>query len=298
MKNLEQNTVYVIILNYQSFQDTIEYVDNLNNQNAIKLHIIIVDNCSPNNSFEILKKHFFKSDHIEVIKSRSNGGYAYGNNYGLRYIENRKIDYIIISNNDIEISDTMLVSKMIYKYKKLDSPAFVSPMMLVDDKINNFDSAWKLPTKTSEIFGSTFLFSFLGYFYLKSRFYKMKNVSKTSIEVDCLPGSFFMGTQEIFQKINYFDEGTFLYMEETIIGLKVKRLYLKNYLFTTLTYKHIKSKTIDRFNSQIQKYKILSNSKVYFWKNYKKSNSFFTKLIMILFKIREIELYILMRIKR
>ncbi|MEY4455855.1 MAG: hypothetical protein RL440_205 [Bacteroidota bacterium] len=297
MGNIKLNSVYVIILNYQSFQDTIDYVDNLKNQDGIHLFILVVDNCSPNNSFEILKYHFSNSDHVEVIKSERNGGYAYGNNFGLRYIENRNVDYVIISNNDIEISDTMLVSKMINKYNELDNPAFVSPMMLVDGKINNFDSAWKLPTIASELFSSTFLFSFFGYFYLKSRFYKIENISKSFIEVDCLPGSFFMGTQVSFQKINYFDEGTFLYMEETIIGQKVKKLDLKNYLFTSLTYKHNTSSTIDQYHSQIQKYRILAKSKIYFWEKYKRANTFYTNLIMLLFKIREIELYFLMRIK-
>jgi GT2 family glycosyltransferase len=297
MENIKLNSICVIILNYQSYLDTIKYINCLQNQDSILLHILVVDNCSPNKSFDILKKEFSNSDTVEVIKSERNGGYAYGNNFGLRYIENRKIDYILISNNDIEFEDTLLLSKMIIEYEKLDRPAFVSPMMLINYRISYFDSAWRLPTKTSEIFRSTFLLSFLGYFYLKSQFYYMENINKTPIVVDCLPGSFFMGTQDVFRNINYFDEGTFLYLEETIIGEKVKEFGLKNYLITALAYNHNASKTIDQFNSQIHKFRILLKSKIYYWEKYKKADTFFINLIKYLYKVRGFELYILKALK-
>ena len=270
------------------------------NKKKVDLRILIVDNRSPNDSFQILVSEFSNIPNVEVILSEKNGGYAYGNNFGLRYLEKKVYDYILISNNDIEINDNLLLFKLIKEYKKLKKPAFISPLMLINNKPSKFDSAWRLPNKKVEILRSTFLSSFLFGSFLRSLFYKIDEFKNTPVAVDCLPGSFFMGRKEIFKSINYFDEGTFLYDEETIIGEKVKALRLKNYLIPDLTYAHNASKTIDQFNSQIQKYKFLLESKIYYWTEYKKASFIFIITLKFLYKLRECELQFLklMKIKK
>jgi GT2 family glycosyltransferase len=293
MGNIKLNSVYVIILNYQSFQDTINYVDNLQNQDEIDLHIVIVDNCSPNNSFGILNNHFSNCDYVEVIKSERNGGYAYGNNFGLRYIENRNIDYIIISNNDIEISDTMLVSKMIKHYEYLDSPAFVSPVM----HINNHPSpypAWKLPTLRDDLIGSLRITNL---FFKKLITYNIPKESQY-FEVDCLPGSFFMAKKNVFFEVGLLDEKTFLYMEEAILAFKVKKSEFKNYLLTDLQYNHLTAQTISSELSNIKMRKHLIDSRIYFHKEYLKTPILGLYLLKFLFLIWKIETYILNKLKK
>ena len=57
----ENNTmakVTVLILNYQSYIDTINYVKNIQNQKKININILIVDNFSLNDSYNILLKKF------------------------------------------------------------------------------------------------------------------------------------------------------------------------------------------------------------------------------------------------
>lgn len=69
--------ISIIVLNYNSTEDTISCVNKINSF-AGGYHIIVVDNCSPDNSFDIIKKHF-KGDHnVDVIKTGSNDGYSSG----------------------------------------------------------------------------------------------------------------------------------------------------------------------------------------------------------------------------
>jgi GT2 family glycosyltransferase len=197
--------------------------------------------------------------------------------------------YVLISNNDISLEDDLLLSKMIIRYEQLEMPAFVSPVMIVNQLVSKEHSAWKLPDKTKEILNSSFILKFLGYWYLKHFLYKIKLGAPNEIKVDCLPGSFFMGKTAIFKKINYFDENTFLYYEETIIGYKVKELNLNNYIIQELNYNHFTSKSIDRLLNNIKKHKILLESRCYYWTHYRKVNKIFPAVLKLLFKIWTVE---------
>jgi TonB-dependent SusC/RagA subfamily outer membrane receptor len=110
------------------YQDTINYTYNILNQKNINVDVLIVDNDSQNSSFENLSKEFVNNSRVRVIESEKNGGYAYGNNFGLKYIEKEDYNYIVISNNDIIIDDELLLYKLTERYSSLHKPAFLSPV--------------------------------------------------------------------------------------------------------------------------------------------------------------------------
>lgn len=120
----------IIILNYNSKRDTIRYVNEIKNYDILDT-IIVVDNNSSNlNEFEDLEK--LKSDNIYVIKSPKNGGYSYGNNYGLNYLDKnigKEYDYVVISNPDVEVSEEAF--KLCFKeLEENERIAVCSPIML------------------------------------------------------------------------------------------------------------------------------------------------------------------------
>ena len=91
----------VVVLNYMTFESTIECIDSLKKFNDNRVNIYIIDNCSTNNSYDILNEKYLNDNKIEVIKNEFNGGYAAGNNVGVKKALEDNCDYIIISNNDI-----------------------------------------------------------------------------------------------------------------------------------------------------------------------------------------------------
>ncbi len=71
----------LVILNYNDFTMTQSLVDSIRDFPEIN-HVVIVDNNSPNESYEVLKK--CEGGKITVIQSGRNGGYSFGNNVGIK----------------------------------------------------------------------------------------------------------------------------------------------------------------------------------------------------------------------
>lgn len=98
--------IAIIILNYKNSKDTIECVESLEKIGYKNFEIIIVDNDSKDGSIEFLKNHF--KDKHAILDSKKNGGFAYGNNVGIKYALKNKADYILLINNDTTVEENFL----------------------------------------------------------------------------------------------------------------------------------------------------------------------------------------------
>ena len=97
--------VYIIVLNYNNYLDTISCIESLNRVKYDNHKVVIVDNDSKNDSYKILKNYF---KDIKIIKNECNSGYAGGNNLGIKYAINKSADILCILNNDTEIIEDFL----------------------------------------------------------------------------------------------------------------------------------------------------------------------------------------------
>ena len=88
-----------------------------------------------------------------------------------------------------------------------------------------------------------------------------------------------------FKKINYFDENTFLYYEENILGKKLKDNNMYCYIDNDVKVIHNLSVSVDKTYNSIKKYKILKNSQKYYEKNYNNLNIFGIILLRIFYYI-------------
>ena len=89
--------VYVVVLNYRNFSDTIECVRSVEKITYPNYRIVIVDNASDNESETVLKESFPR--HL-VLQAGRNGGYAAGNNVGIRRGIRDGADFFPDLNND------------------------------------------------------------------------------------------------------------------------------------------------------------------------------------------------------
>ncbi len=105
-----------ILINYNGFLDTKNCVKSLLNQSNKLYKIIIVDNCSPDNSYDDLVKEYDKVEEVIVLKSEKNAGFSYGNNFGMKYaLDNFDFDFFMLINNDT-ISDKEVNKEFIDYY--------------------------------------------------------------------------------------------------------------------------------------------------------------------------------------
>ena len=83
-KEVIMKSIAVIILNYLTWQETLQEVEAVKPLLAPYPHeIIVVDNASPNDSVERLTEQ--AQDRFTLLRSEDNRGYASGNNIGLQY---------------------------------------------------------------------------------------------------------------------------------------------------------------------------------------------------------------------
>ena len=105
------NFVRIVVLNYNQPEYTISTVNDLLIQDIKNKEIIVVDNCSSEANYSLLKNGL--PENVILIKSDANLGYAKGNNLGCNYDSGSKIDYYFIINNDVIIEDKNLINSLI-----------------------------------------------------------------------------------------------------------------------------------------------------------------------------------------
>lgn len=284
--------VDVLILNYVDYETTQELVDSIKNYKSVN-HICIVDNASPNDSYEQLKRN--NSKKISVIKTPRNGGYGYGNNFGLLYLhKNFKSKYILLCNPDV-IVDDFVISCLENFLKENSSYIIAAPFMLDAKGIKQKNTAFKIGSLIEYILSYGLLYSKI----FKPGEYKNIILNDTEVlDVEAVAGSLFMFDADKMIEVALYDENVFLYCEERIQGIKCKNANMKIALLPQCTFIHNHSVSINKtIKSEIKKRKIMNDSALYVIKEYYKGNRFEIILAKLFMLISIIEIDVLNKIK-
>lgn len=91
-------SVYFLVLNYCSYQDTIACVKTIKDIEYENIKLLVIDNCSPDKSGELLNSEINSNEFIQLDK---NYGYAGGNNYAIEIALKKGADYVFIVNPDV-----------------------------------------------------------------------------------------------------------------------------------------------------------------------------------------------------
>lgn len=288
----------IIVLNYNDYENTKKYISNIKNYNILD-KIIIVDNNSTN-ADELKNLNSLVSDKIEVISSDKNGGYAYGNNFALKYLDEKygheSFRYVIISNPDVYVEE-IAIEETIRFLDKSEKCIIASPRMHCA-KGPARRSAWKSRKIITDIANSTRITQALLFPFFKKGEYHKKDFECDVLKVDAIAGSFFVANHKLFKEIGYFDENTFLFYEEDIIGYKAKQKGYDIYSLNNLSFMHYESKTIGKLMNIFKKQDILFKSRIYFQKEYNKANNFEIFVFKVLKYIRKFELVFEIFIKK
>lgn len=281
----------IIVLNYNDSKNTINFVNSILNYDVLD-KIIVVDNLSTKeNELEKIKK--LECGKVDVINSDKNGGYAYGNNFGLRYLDKKyqnEFKYVIISNPDVSVEEKSIAT-VINKMEQDKKIALASPrMFFISGPARR--AAWKKRTFLIDVANSTRLMQLILFPLFKKGEYSKKEYSNDVLNVQNIAGSFFIANHEIFKSIDYFDENTFLFYEEDIISEKLKEKGYKILLFNNIHFMHYESKSIGKVMNLFKKIDILFDSRIYFHKTYNHVGIIGQALFQFLRICRKIELLI------
>lgn len=232
---LEYPKTAVIILNFNSYNQTIECIESVKNITYPNYEIIVVDNNSKDDSLQQIKGSF---PDVILLKSRDNLGYASGNNLGIKYALEKNIEYICILNNDVAV-DRNFLEPIIKTLMDDKNAAAAGPSICYygqDDVIQamggNINLYTGLPT-------------------MKFKGKKLSQVKEELLSVDYLGGACFVVKAEILKKIGLIPENYFLFYEETEFFLNIKR---QGYKLISIR----DSRVYHKVSGTISKYKGLS----------------------------------------
>ena len=215
----------IVIPNYngEKFMETC--LESLKKQTEKSFEIIIVDNASADKSIDIAEKMFedYPEKILKIIKLDKNYGFSRAVNEGIKASD---APYVILLNNDTE-TDKNFVHEMlkgIRKSKKIFSCA--SKMIQFNDR-KKIDSAGDYYT----LIGCTYTY---GYGDDPDKYNQEKEIFSS-----CAGAAIYR--KKLFDKIGYFDEKHFAYLEDVDIGYRARIYGYKNVFLPDAVVYHVGS---------------------------------------------------------
>lgn len=254
-----------VILNYNGDDVTINCVDSL-----IKFYpeaaVCIVDNNSQNKSVDNILNRYKEQSNITILKADKNYGFAVGNNIGINYLREEGCEYVGVINNDTIFQNGEL-------YDKLDVVAEDEAVLGLE--LDNLDGTKQVPYGLIKGASRTYIktgiaqFMFLTglrviYRFFKNLFKRKKNVAQTQVqpEIDfseydyTISGAAYILTPAFFRYYNQLFNKTFMYCEENILALYLKKAKLKTKLIRDTKIIHLESQTARLGNYSRKKIKM------------------------------------------
>lgn len=257
----------IVILNYRTYNDTIECIENIsNNQIVEEYKIYVVDNASPNDSYKILEARYRTNSTVKVIQSGKNGGFSYGNNVGFRIAIEEGCDKILCTNNDVFFKP-QAINLMCYDLNVHDECAVVGPKVYCTD--GDIQNGTRRILTLKRFFMRHKPFSLFDWFGVEKKYTYQDYKYESPIYVEgMVSGCCFIIRATALNEVGLLDENVFLYNEEQILAAKLRHVGYKIRLLPEAEIVHFGGKTTGGKNAFLR-YHTFYGTLYYFW-NYTK----------------------------
>ncbi len=273
----------ILILNYNSYKICLKSVESiLNSEINVEYRILILDNHSTDDSYSFLENRYKSNKNIMVKSTDFNGGFSYGNNYGIKLLRDLGCSDILISNPDI-IFNKDSINILIDETKKHKNIAYAVPKIICPKDVDEL--YFREIMKYSFMFYDSSIFKFINKLYLKKHIdHKIdkSSVFETNMKMS---GCCILLTDAFLTNVNneVYDPDMFLYYEEDVLAIKalnekMKGLYVG---ISEVEHHHDYSNRVNGF-TKVQFYK----SALIFAKKYRKYNKVVIFYIYLRYLIR------------
>ncbi len=200
----------VIILNYNSFDDTLGLINSIEKYDP-GLCIIVIDNAS---GAEDRRKLADLEGRCITILLEENGGYAAGNNIGIRKAEELGFDTFLLANSDTRLISSHAISDC-YAYMKKNRIGILGPRMI---------------NKSGE--------DVSGIIHVDRYGRTGHQFTDKITECKSLTGAFIFIGKQVIDRIGYLKEFYFLYREDTDYCLRAYNEGVKVVFYPEVTVVH------------------------------------------------------------
>ncbi|OIN60282.1 hypothetical protein BLX24_05475 [Arsenicibacter rosenii] len=255
------------------------------------LQIVVVDNSSTPDDYHLLQKTV--PAFVSIIRSKINLGYAAGNNLGLTPVAGLpKPDAYLIINSDVWLTNARTIQHLADTLARCPNAMAISP--LVHTRSNEIPVSHQIQVR--RLLPAGWLICchsplFRRLFYRKYQHFIYRDLvpyPSGILRVDTVNGACFLIRQAFFEQFKGFDEHTFLYLEELILGFQIRQLGRHCLLHGHLVADHQQGQSTRSLSAKTRFCHFL-NSEAYLLTRY---YGVYTGLVILLRRWRWLEFYL------
>ncbi len=219
------NSTWIIIVNYRTAELSIDSLRSLSTQVADLGggRVVVIDNNSCDGSVDKINVAIERegwSGWVSVIPLDRNGGFAYGNNAGIRaaLASPDHVDFVMLLNPDTVAREGAV--KSLVEFMGTHPRAGIAGSLLENPDGDVECSAHRIHSPLSELVAGARL-GFLS--RLLHRYVVSDSPAAEMHQCDWVSGAGMIVRRSVFEKVGLMDEGYFLYFEEVDFCWRVKR---------------------------------------------------------------------------
>lgn len=218
-------TVAVIIVSYKSAALAIESLRSVQAERAadggLGIRAVVVDNASgdfPRITQAVTENGW--SSWVATVLAPRNGGFAYGNNLGIRHaLRNGGADYVYLLNPDTQVRTGAIAA--LVRFLESQPRIGIAGSSFENEDGSDWPIAFRFPSLVSELSQALGLGPVMR---LLDRWAVAREMSQLEPQpVDWICGASMMVRAAVLEAIGGLDEGYFLYFEETDFCLRARR---------------------------------------------------------------------------
>ena len=232
----KQEDIAIVILNWNGVDLLKQFLPSVVEHSG-KAKVIVIDNDSSDSSVDFLSQNY---PSIKLVQNTSNGGYAKGYNDGLKDISE---PILILLNSDVEVSPNWL-DPLLIKFNSNPSIAALQPKILDFNSKNKFEYAGACGG----------FIDYLGYPFSRGRIFDHLEEDtaqyEDEIEIFWASGACLVIKNEVFKKLNGFNELLFAHMEEIDLCWRIHNEGLKIYSVPSSKVYHLGGGTLNKISSK------------------------------------------------
>lgn len=271
----------IVVLNYNTWRESIVCCESIIKHTKSQFRIYLVDNCSPvkpsENQLSIIDKLG-----VVLIMHNNNLGYAAGNNIGLKRAYQDGCDFYLICNSDVIFNDNS-IDRMLVFLSENKNAGIVGPLIYdlygnrqqinMLCKLSSFGKIKNMLLKTPfRVLCKRFENRFIFY-----------NIPTEPLKVFGVSGCCFLFTKSCYESVFPFDEHTFLYEEEYILGCRLEKAGIEAFVIPDAHVVHAEGLSTRGMN--LFSYNCLITSEQYYMREYLKASFIMRYIVFIIRKM-------------
>ncbi|MBS7786276.1 glycosyltransferase family 2 protein [Flavobacterium sp. CYK-55] len=259
---LNYNVRYFLELCVLSVQKALQNIDS---------EIIVVDNCSPDDSCVMMRERFSE---VKLIANKENSGFPKGNNIGVAQARGK---YVCILNPDTVVAEDTF--EKLLAFAEAQSDLGIVGCKLIDGTGQFLpESKRGIPTPLVSLGRMSGLYKWFPKVSFFGKYYAQHLTTNQTGKVDVLVGAFMLMKRELYQQLGGFDEIFFMFGEDIDLSYRSLLLGKDNYYFADTSVIHYKGESTVKDQKYLRNFQ---QAMVLFYKKHYKSAGFFNALMKL-----------------